>query len=175
MKLNKLAGKMVSLFNETNRGVDRDFKYRFTGQESNALLKRFPMLISKFMLLLNDANIKQTFLQYFYQLLHQEVDFNNSDLEDMSMSGKKLYKACCRSGNNVSPSLWVLGDIAPHHAKEALLLYWLGLGINSMEAREHKHQKIKKYAKNTTFQNKWPMIFSHEGIFLREKGFDEVR
>ena len=70
MKLNKLAGKMVSWFNETSRGVDRDFKYRLSGQENNALLKYFPMLIAKFMLLLEDANIKKRFLQYFYQLLH---------------------------------------------------------------------------------------------------------
>ena len=70
------------------------------------------------------------------------------------MSGKKLFKACCRSGTSVSPSAWVLCNIAPNHAKETLLLCGLGLGINSMEAREQKHQKIKKYAENTTFQNK---------------------
>ena len=28
MKLNKLAGKMITWFNETNRGVGRDFKYK---------------------------------------------------------------------------------------------------------------------------------------------------
>ena len=96
----------------------------------------------------------------------------------MLLSGKKLFKTCCRSGTSVSPSLWVLCNIAPHHAKEAFLLYGLGLGINSMEAREQKHQKIKKYAENTTFQNKWPMIFRHEflqEIFLRERGFDDLR
>ena len=64
MKLNKLAGKMIIWFNETNRGVDRDFKYRFTGQESNALLKYFPLLFSKFILLV-DAKVKNHFLQYF--------------------------------------------------------------------------------------------------------------
>ena len=187
MKLNKLAGKMVFWFNETNKGVDRDFKYRFTGQDCNALLKHFPMLISKFILLLNDANIKRRFLQYFYQLIHirklisysvRITDFDNSDLEEMQMSGKKLFKACCRSGTSVSPSVWVLCNVAPNHAKETLLLYGLGLGINSMEAREQKHQKIKKYAENTTFQNKWPMIFRHEflqEIFLRERGFDQLR
>ena len=153
MKLNKLAGKMVSWFNETSRGVNRDFKCRFTGQESNALLKYFPMLIAKFILLLEDANIKKRFLQNFYQLLHirklisysvRIIDFNDSELEDMLLSGKKLFKACCKCGTSVSPSLWVLCNIAPHHAKDAFLLYGLGLGINSMEAREQKHQKIKK-------------------------------
>ena len=105
---------MVSWFSETNRGVDRDFKYRFTGQESNALMKHFPMLISTFILLLNDANIKKRYLQYFYQLLHirklisysvRITNFDNSDLDDMLMSGKTLFGACCRSGTSVSPSV----------------------------------------------------------------------
>ena len=74
MKLNKLAGKMITWFSETNRGVDMDFKYRFTGQESNALLKYFPVLISEFTLLVHDANVKKRFLKYFYQLLHKEID-----------------------------------------------------------------------------------------------------
>ena len=47
-----------------------------------------------------------------------------------------------------------------------------------MERREQKHQAIKKYSKNTTFQNRWPLIFRHEYvqlIYLRENGFDNVR
>ena len=46
-----------------------------------------------------------------------------------------------------------------------------------MEAREQKHRNIKKYAENSTFQNKCPLIFRHEfvqEIFLRERGFDEI-
>ena len=38
-------------------------------------------------------------------------------------------------------------------------------------------KKIAKYAENTTFQNRWPMIFRHEYIqliFLRENGYDNV-
>ena len=65
---------MVSWFNETNRGVDRDFKYRFTGQESNALIKHFPMLISKFILLLNDANIKALLAILLSIDSHQKVN-----------------------------------------------------------------------------------------------------
>ena len=96
MKLNKLAGKMITWFNETNRGVDRDFKYRFTGQESNAFLKYFPVLFSKFIRLVDDARVKKRFLQYFYQLIHVRklisysvrlTNFNHSDLEEMLSSG----------------------------------------------------------------------------------------
>jgi len=45
-----------------------------------------------------------------------------------------------------------------------------------MEGREQKHQIISKYAENTTYQNRWPLIFRHEYIqliFLRENGFDK--
>ena len=110
------------------------------------------MLISKFTLLVHDANVKKHFLQYFYQLLHirklisysvRVTDFNQSD----------LFEASCLSGTSVSPSLWVVCNIAPFHAKETLSLYGLSLGINYMEAREQKHQKIRKYAENTTYQN----------------------
>ena len=46
-----------------------------------------------------------------------------------------------------------------------------------MEGREQKHQTIAKYAENTTFQNRWPLIFRHEFIqliHLRENGFDNI-
>ena len=41
MKLNVLAKKMISWFNETNRGIDKDFQFRLRGQESGAVLKFF--------------------------------------------------------------------------------------------------------------------------------------
>ena len=66
--------EMIVRFNETNRGVDRDFKYRFTGQESNALLKYFPLLFSKFILLV-DAKVKKAFLAILLPISsNQEID-----------------------------------------------------------------------------------------------------
>ena len=53
----------------------------------------------------------------------------------------------------------------------------MGLGCNTMEGREQKHQMISKYAENSTYQNSWPMIFRHEYIqliYLRENGYDNV-
>ena len=46
--------------------------------------------------------------------------------------------------------------------QKRMSLYNLGLGVNSMEAREQKHQRIKKYAEKATSSNPWPMIFSHD-------------
>ena len=47
-----------------------------------------------------------------------------------------------------------------------------------MEGREQKHQKIAKYSENTTYHNRWPLIFRHEFIqlvYLRENGYDTVK
>ena len=72
----------------------------------------------------------------------------------MISDGRKLFLTFCNQDTSITPSMWVLCNVAPHHAKQALSLYGLGLGVNSMEGREQKHQRIKKYAGNTTFQDK---------------------
>ena len=77
-----------------------------------------------------------------------------------------------------SPSLWVICKAVPYHARMTLADYGFGLGVNSMEGREQKHQSIKKYSHNTTVQNRWPLIFRHEYIqlvHLRENGYDDVK
>ena len=54
----------------------------------------------------------------------------------------------------------------------------MGLGINSMEGREQKNQKVLRYAANTTIVDKWPQIFRHEFIqevYLRLRGFDDLK
>ena len=50
--------------------------------------------------------------------------------------------------------------------------FGLGLGVNSMEGREQKHQKIYKYMQNSTLLERWQFVFRHEFIscvYLREK------
>ena len=54
--------------------------------------------------------------------------------------------------------------------------YGLGLGCNTMEGREQKHQCIARYAENSTHQNRWDYIFMHEFmqlVHLRENGYDK--
>ena len=187
MNLNALAKKMISWFNETTRSIEKDFQYRFRGQESNAFLKLFPILFSKFLHTVeNDGQKKKIYFRFYYQLLNVRKlvsysvrlkNFCQSDLDDNILCGRKLFEACCKHGASMSPSLWVLCNAAPQHARLTFLSYGLGLGVNSMEPREQKHQRIKKYSENTTPQNKWPMIFRHEfvsSITLREMGYDVI-
>jgi hypothetical protein len=44
-----------------------------------------------------------------------------------------------------------------------------------MEGREAKHIAISRYAKNSTYGNRWQLIFRHEYIsiiWLRERGYN---
>ena len=51
---------------------------------------------------------------------------------------------------NPTPSFWVLCKAVPYHAKLTLKQYGLGLGVNCMEGREQKHQRIKKCGRTFT-------------------------
>ena len=77
---------------------------------------------------------------------------------------------------SITPSMWALSMCSPVHAGNTYTNYGLGLGCNSMEGREQKHQRIAKYSENTVFRSRWRQIFRHEYIhliYLRENGFDQ--
>jgi len=102
-----------------------------------------------------------------------------SDAEKVSKKkGSILFKASCLFDQSVYPSLWTVCNSAPVHAKVCYNAYSFGFGCNTMEGRVQKHQAISKYAHNTTYQHRWPLIFRHEYIhlvYLRENGFDHVK
>ena len=105
------------------------------------------------------------------------TNMNSCDLAEMKSIGITLFKLSCLFDNRISPSLWTLYNVAPVHASICFNQYNMGLGCNTMEGREQKHQLISRYAENTTFQNRWPLIFRHEYIqliHLRVNGFDKL-
>ena len=176
MKLNLLSKKLVAWFNETKR-TEKDFSFRFRGEESYGFLKCFPTLFQFFLPYFEakGESFPLPFMRLFRQLLCVRKlisysvrvhNFNQEDLDNMMSASKVLKKYICLETSSVKPSLWVLCQIAPYHAKKTLELYGLGLGVNSMEPREQKHQRIKKYSENTTHQDKWKMIFRHEYMQL---------
>ena len=134
MKLNILAKKMINRFNESSRGIDKDFQFRFRGQESNAFLKYFPALILHVLSSVEEVDLEGTYKErlkkYFKQLILLRkmisysvrlIDFSSNELEDMIESGKGLFKASCMSERNTTPSMWVLCNISPYHAKQLFL------------------------------------------------------
>ena len=186
MGCNYLSKKVEQWFNENGGKIESTFTFRFRGKESFSLLKNFPELLLLILEKVSDSTVLSRIFAIHFQLIQLRkvisysvriTNFNKSALEEMRVACNLLFKACCLTENRVSPSLWTLCCAAPCHAKLTLDEYGLGLGVNTMEGREQKHQKISKYANNSTFQNRWPMIFRHEFIqliHLRENGFDDI-
>ena len=110
---------------------------------------------------ITDKYVLKRLLQVHYQSLNLRKlllysvrisDFTHSDLENMKRSAHLLFKTCCLFDQRFTPSLWTLRNIAPVNAEQCPKSYGFGLGCNAMESREQKHQKISKYAENTTVQ-----------------------
>ena len=186
MGCNYLSKKVEQWFNENGGKIESMFTFRFRGKESFSLLKYFPELLLLILEKVSNPSVLSRVHAVHFQLIQLRKvisysvriqNFDENSLKEMHVACKLLFKACCLTENRVSPSLWTLCCAAPFHAKLTLDEYGLGLGVNTMEGREQKHQSISKYANNSTFQNRWPMIFRHEYIqliHLREHGFDNV-
>ena len=108
----------------------------------------------------------------------RKEDTSDRDFSEMISVGKKVFRSCCLYDGSISPSMWYISLLAPVNFQESIEKLKLGLGINTMENREQKHQIIKKYSDNTTVQDRWPHVFRHEFIqlvYLRDHGFDLSR
>ena len=187
MACNFLANKIKRWFNENGGKNEKEFSFRFRGKESFLYMKHFPSLIR--MLFLNVASkvIKKRLIEvhlqsiYLRKILSYTVritDFNAQDLIFMKKTATDLFKMCCVFDSKISPSLWTVCNASPVHAEICLKSYGFGLGCNTMEGREQKHQMIAKYSENTTPQNRWSMIFRHEYlqlIYLRLNGYDDIK
>ena len=186
MGCNFLGNKISAWFNENSGAVEKDFTFRFRGKESLGYIQHFPKLIEMILDEVTNEQIKLRLHQIFYQSLnHRHVislsvrieDFNCSDLTNLKNKSALLFKACCIFDQKISPSLWTLSNALSYHAEKTFKDYGFGLGCNTMEGREQKHQRIQKYATKTTFQCRWPLIFRHQFIhliYLRENGFDTI-
>ena len=185
MGCNYLSKKIIQAYNESGGKLDGNFAFRFRGKESFAFLKQFPELIKMIISKLPSTSsiILRLHIIYFQFIQLRRVisfsvrvtKFDKKMLSEMEISCGLLFKSRSLTEDRVTPSLWTLCNAAPYHAKLTLCESGLGIGVNTMEGREQKHQAISKYSNNTTYQNRWPMILRHEFIqliHLRENGFD---
>ena len=186
----KLMGnKIVQWFNENRESNSARFPYSFRGKESFALLKFFPSLL----VMLSespggDSDIMMLRLtQLFYQLIQLRKlvslsvrieNIPDDYVTSLKEVGRRLFKSSNLYETSISPSLWVFSNVAPCHAEEIWKSTGYGLGLNTMEGREQKHQQIKRYSTKTLFQRRWVSIIRHEFIqliYLRRHGFDIPR
>ena len=100
------------------------------------------------------------------------------EIAQIEKDAYQLFHSCVYYGSRLSPTMFCLTKVMPAHAKLCFTKFNFGIGCNTMEGREQKHQKVEKYQHHSTFDRRWQMAFRHEFIeliYLRENGFDKVK
>ena len=81
-------------------------------------------------------------------LLSRVKQFKAEDLEVLEQKCRQYFNAASIFVT-VNPSVWTLGYVAPVHAKNVFSRFSVGIGINTMQGREAKNQKLKEYSENS--------------------------
>ena len=162
------------------RKTGAPFHFRFTGKETRLMCNGFCKLVH--VVLGNEkcnyADIKVFVLSFTAINLRDAVSVFSriTDIEKVLVA--KLKKYCVNFFNGallfvrVTVNAWTLGYVVPVHAKVIFDKYNTALGLNTMQGREAKHQKLAELSKNTTYKKRWQQIFRHEYmslIWLREQ------
>jgi hypothetical protein len=120
----------------------------------------------------NPNNLKAYVLAFMAVNLRDAVSVFTriSDMDRELLSKLEIY---CKNYFNASAlfvrvtvSVWTLGHVVPVHASKLFDKYNTGLGLNTMQGREAKHQRLAAYSKNTTVKNMWKQVFRHEYMTL---------
>lgn len=185
VKANRLYKAILRWFRE-GRKSGSPFNIRFTGEETRLMCNGFCKLAK--CILENDPNPAsdsskkgslKVYVLAFMALNLRDAVAIFSRITNMNEDLLVELEKCCTSYFNaaslflrVTVSVWTLGYIVPVHTKQVFTKYGVSLGINTMQGREAKHQRLAEYAKNTTFKDRWCQIFRHEYmtlIWLREQ------
>ena len=158
-----MANKIKRQFNENGGNNEKEFSFRFRGKEGFIYMEHFPSLIRMLFLNVTSKAIKKQLIEvhlpsiYLRKILSYTVritDINPQNLIFWKKTAKDLFKMCCVFDSKISLSLWTICNVSPVYAEICLKSYGFGLGCNTLEDREQKHQIIAKYSENTTPQNR---------------------
>lgn len=104
--------------------------------------------------------------------LMNRIDIDEQGIIDLDKYCKQYFICSSMFLTNMTLSMWTVGYCVPYHARLLFQSLGVGLGINTMQGREAKHQKLKLYAQFSLPSNRWERVFLHEHmsiIWLRQQ------
>lgn len=173
VRAKNLYNKICRWFKE--KSASSDFNKRFTGEETKKMCHSYMHLV------LALYSVKQIHVQTQVQLF--ALAYTGTKLRDatslfnrikkIDQAGINKLKVDCTMYFNavkvffhVTLSVWTVGYCVPLHCQQLFDKYKCGLGLNTMQGREAKHQSIKAYASHSTYANRWQKVFQHEYMQL---------
>ncbi|XP_064651552.1 uncharacterized protein LOC135502540 isoform X1 [Lineus longissimus] len=190
IKAGKLHHRICKWYKEvqtqlSRKGVASKCTVRFTGEDSLKFCNGFHNLTSIIFSARMDGEeignkcLRPLVLHFCCTVLREAValfsktKFSECDLVRLRHVCKMYHAAHALFLTGVSLTTWHIGYAVPYHATIIYHKFGVGLGLNSMQGREAKHQQIDMYQKFTTAQNKWALTFKHEYVqlfWLKEQG-----
>jgi len=173
VKANNLHNKICRWFKD--RSSNTDFSCRFTGEETKKFCHGFMSLISivfsacsgvlRTELVLHALAYAGVKLRDATSLFSRVTNIDQSDINKLKDDCYK-YFSVVKVFFHVTLSVWTVGYCVPLHTQQLFDQFGCGLGLNTMQGREAKHQQIKEYAEHSTHNNRWEKVFQHEYMQL---------
>ena len=173
MKCKRLYNKIVRWFKEKHG--KSNFECRFTGEETKKFCDGFMHLV---IATLDDDNVEKPSNVFPLSLYKMGIHLRNSvslanRISNICKDDLPIMERECRQYFNIASlfhtvnlSVWSMGHAVPFHTKQLFEDLGVGLGINSMQGRESKHQQIASFAEFSLVKNRWEKVFRHEYMSL---------
>lgn len=171
VKSRKLYKKIVRWFHE-NR--DSEFQCRFTGEETRKFCNNFMDVVDAITVAsdTDDKNLPLYALAYAglklrnaTSLMNRITDIDQQAITDLQKHCSE-YFICSALFKKITLSMWTVGFCVPFHSLSLFEKFGVGLGINTMQGREAKHQKLATYSKFSLPRDRWEKVFLHEHMCL---------
>ena len=164
-----MYNKILRWFKEKRKSSP--FEFRFTGEETKKFCDSFVYLIEA---QIEEGNIEQAknvfvlplgrmglYLRNSLSLASRVSNINLSDLPKLEQDCKQCFNLTSLF-HSANLSVLAMGYCVPFHTKQLLEDLGVGLGINSMQGRESKHQQLASFASFSLVKHRWEEVIRHE-------------
>ena len=173
VKSHKLYKKIVKWFREKRK--EKGFECRFTGEETRKFCSNF-MDVVESLISPSDTeaqNVKLYALAFSglklrnaCSLMNRVTDIDQKGIDDLEKSCQEYIFCSSLFCTSVTLSMWTVGFCVPYHSRSLFGAFGSGLGMNTMQGREAKHQKLANYAEFALPKERWEKVFLHEHMSL---------
>ena len=167
IRAGKLFNKIARWFME-DASVSKPPTIRFTGEESRKFCQNYYAFFNESVF--PELPFKMYVLAYAGQMLRDSaaiftrVHISEQDLCRLDHACKMYYRVHALF-LRMNLTVWTLGQVVPVHTRDMYNAFGYGLGLNTMQGREAKHQQLLRYMQHTPGlkpENRWEIVFRHE-------------
>ena len=98
--------------------------------------------------------------------LNRVTDIDQKGIDDLEKFCREYFICSSLFNTSVTLSMWTVGLCVPYHSGSLFSAFQVALGINTLQGREAKHQKLATYAEFSLPKERWEKVFLREHMSL---------